>query len=71
MVEHIDAHIESIAGGAGTALGTGGMATKINAAKIATAAGIDMVILNGSQPELLYDLFDGKPVGTRFLAKTN
>ena len=47
------------------------MATKINAAKIATAAGIDMVILNGSQPELLYDLFDGKPVGTRFLAKTN
>ena len=70
VVEHIDAHIESIAGGAGTALGTG-MATKINAAKIATAAGIDMVILNGSQPELLYDLFDGKPVGTRFLAKTN
>ena len=69
VVEHIDAYIESIAGGAGSALGTGGMATKINAAKIATAAGIDMVILNGSQPELLYDLFDDKPVGTRFLAQ--
>lgn len=69
VVEQIDEHIESIAGGAGSALGTGGMATKIHAAKIATAAGIDMVILNGSQPELLYDLFDDKPVGTRFLAQ--
>jgi glutamate 5-kinase len=45
------------------------MATKINAAKIATEAGIDMVIMNGRNPELLYDLFEDKPIGTIFKAK--
>lgn len=67
-VSRIDERIEQMAGGAGSALGTGGMATKINAAKIATEAGVDMVIMNGRNPELLYDLFDGKPVGTHFMA---
>lgn len=70
VVEQIDAHIEEIAGGAGSQFGTGGMATKINAAKIATAAGIDMVIMNGNDPERLYDLFEDQPVGTIFLAQT-
>ena len=45
------------------------MATKLQAAEIACGAGIDMVIANGQKPELLYDLFDGKPVGTRFLGR--
>lgn len=42
------------------------MATKINAAKIATAAGIDMIVMNGRNPELLYDLFEDKEIGTIF-----
>ena len=68
VVEKIDHHIEEIAGGAGSSLGTGGMATKINAAKIATESGIDMVIMNGKNPEMLYDLFEDIPVGTLFKA---
>ena len=67
-VNEINEYIENIAGGAGTALGTGGMATKINAAKIATSAGIDMIIMNGNDPDKLYDLFEDKPVGTLFKA---
>lgn len=67
-VEKIDDSIRSLAGGAGTILGTGGMITKLEAAQTATEAGIDMVIMDGSKPEKLYDLFDGKPVGTLFRA---
>ena len=69
VVEEIDGSIEKIAGGAGSALGSGGMATKINAAKIATAAGVDMIIMNGKNPEDLYRLFDGEELGTYFPAK--
>ena len=69
IVEEITPEIESVAGGAGTSLGTGGMSTKINAAKIATEAGIDMVIMNGRDPEKLYDLFEDKEIGTIFKAK--
>lgn len=68
-VEEITPEIENAAGGAGSKLGTGGMSTKINAAKIATEAGIDMVIMNGKDPELLYDLFENKEIGTLFKAK--
>jgi glutamate 5-kinase len=68
-VEEITPEIENAAGGAGSKLGTGGMSTKINAAKIATEAGIDMVIMNGKNPELLYDLFENKEIGTLFKAK--
>lgn len=68
VVEEITGYIEHIAGGAGSKLGTGGMATKINAAKIATDAGIDMVIMNGKNPELIYDLFEDKEIGTIFKA---
>ena len=69
VVNEIDGYIEKIAGGAGSALGTGGMSTKINAAKIATSAGIDMVIMNGNSPEKLYDLFEDKQVGTLFTSQ--
>lgn len=65
-VEKITPEIEKVAGGAGSSLGTGGMSTKINAAKIATNAGIDMVIMNGKNPDLLYDLFEDKELGTFF-----
>ncbi len=69
VVEKVDKTIEQMAGGAGTSFGTGGMATKINAAKIATENGVDMVIMNGREPEQLYALFDGEAVGTHFLAQ--
>jgi glutamate 5-kinase len=67
-VEKIDDGVRSLAGGAGSDFGTGGMVTKLDAAKTAMEAGIDMVIMDGSQPAKLYDLFDGKPVGTLFRA---
>ena len=56
------------AGGKGSGLGTGGMATKLSAAKIAMEAGVDMIIVNGSAPDIIYDAVDGKSVGTRFIA---
>lgn len=69
VVETIDSYIESIASGTGSNRGTGGMITKIHAAQIATAAGIDMAIISGENPERLYALFDGEAVGTHFVAK--
>ena len=69
VVQQITPEIEAIAGGAGTPNARGGMATKINAAKVANAAGIDMVIMNGEKPERLYDLLlNDEQVGTRFVA---
>ena len=68
-VEKIDEHIISLGGGSGSNLGTGGMATKLRAAQMATAAGCEMVIATGQSPEVLYDVAAGKRVGTRFLAK--
>ena len=68
-VEEITPEIESMTGGAGSKFGTGGMATKIRAARIATEAGIDMIIANGKEPNVLYDIVDGKPVGTRFVSR--
>ena len=66
LVTEITKEIEMVAGGAGTSRGTGGMATKITAAKIATSAGVDMVIANGENPRVLYDIIEGTPVGTLF-----
>ena len=68
-VDEITPGIEALAGGNGTSLGTGGMVTKLRAARIAMASGIDMVIANGAQPEKLYDIIDGGPVGTRFIGR--
>ncbi len=67
-VDVIDDKIISIASPHGSFLGTGGMATKVQAAKIATESGIDTVVMNGNNPALLYDLLDGKKVGTVFKA---
>ena len=69
VVEEITPEIEKMTGGAGSKLGTGGMTTKLKAAATANAAGIDMVIANGKDPTQLYDIVDGKNVGTKFLAK--
>ncbi len=66
-VEKFDDAILKMAGGAGTARGTGGMKAKINAAIIAAEAGIPSMIVNGANPEILYDIMDGKECGTTFL----
>ena len=68
-VTELDDHIMSLGGGAGSSLGTGGMASKPNAAKICVNKGCDMIIANGDRPEALYDIAEGKIVGTRFVAK--
>ncbi|MCQ2417231.1 MAG: glutamate 5-kinase [Oscillospiraceae bacterium] len=69
VVYQITEEIESIAGGAGTPNARGGMTTKISAAKMAVNAGIDMVIMNGEKPELLYNLLmNDENIGTRFVA---
>ncbi len=67
MVREIDDRLLSLAGGAGSSRGTGGMITKLHAAQIAMEAGIPTVILNGAYPSRLYDLLDGQPIGTLFL----
>ena len=68
VVEEVTPEIEALAGGVGSGLATGGMATKLRAAKMVTAAGCDMVITNGEHPERLYDIAQGKAVGTRFVS---
>lgn len=68
IVEKIDEEILSIAGGAGSRRGTGGMVTKLSAAQLVTEAGIDMIIANGAKLENIYDIVDGKQVGTLFKA---
>ena len=62
-VEHVD-DIMCVAGGAGTGLGTGGMVTKLLAAKMAGEVGIHTIIMGGCNPKKLYDVVNGKPVGT-------
>ena len=65
----LDESITSLAGGSNGKQGTGGMVTKLHAAKICMDCGCDMVIANGANPENLYDILDGKAVGTRFTEK--
>jgi glutamate 5-kinase len=67
-VPAITPEIEALAGGAGSDLGTGGMATKVAAARIATSCGIPMVLLSGGEPELVLKSLEGEPVGTTFAA---
>lgn len=67
-VEALTPEILEMAGGAGTWRGTGGMATKLSAARIAMEAGCDMVITNGARPEDLYGIVEGQDTGTRFAA---
>lgn len=67
-VERVTDEMVAAAGGAGTERGTGGMQAKLLAAKIAGEAGIPMLIMAGTDPEKLYDVFRGEVVGTFFAA---
>ena len=69
VVDRIDDEIRKLCGGAGTKRGTGGMITKVHAAEIATNAGIVTVVMNGSTPQDLYKLIDGRQIGTIFKAQ--
>ncbi len=64
VIGHIDDSVKALAGGEGSHLGTGGMITKITAAEIGLKSGFPTVIMNGQNPEKLYDLFDDKEIGT-------
>jgi glutamate 5-kinase len=68
VVERIDRSIEQRAGGARTSMGTGGMTTKIQAAKICTSTGVRMTIADGRRPNVVADALDGH-CGTLFLPK--
>ena len=68
-VRNLTDEIFALAGGTGTERGTGGMKTKLQAAKLCMENGVDMVIFNGNSPQKIYDLTDGKPIGTHFYAK--
>ncbi len=69
VVEEISDEILDMAAGSGSNRGTGGMITKLHAADYATQRGVECYVLNGSNPNVLYYIFDGMNVGTRFLAK--
>jgi len=69
LVSEITPEIEALAGGAGSLTGTGGMFTKVQAAKIATNSGVTMLIANGGREGIVGDLLAGKELGTLFLAK--
>lgn len=68
-VPELTPEIYALAGGKGSELATGGMVTKLHAAQIATSQGVTMIITNGAEPEHLYDIVEGKPVGTKFLGR--
>ena len=68
-VEAITPEVLALAGEKGSELAVGGMTTKLKAASLAMTSGIDMVIANGEKPEVLYDILEGKPAGTRFLGR--
>lgn len=69
VVGEITPEIEELASGSDSELGTGGMETKLRAAKLVTENGCDMVITNGDCPEQLYAILEGKRIGTRFLGR--
>jgi glutamate 5-kinase len=69
VVEDITPEIEGCAGGVGSRRGTGGMITKISAAKMAVSNGINLVIANGEEPGIISDILEGKNVGTLFVRK--
>ncbi len=70
-ITSINEDIVALAGGSSTSQGTGGMVTKLQAAKICLSCGCDMVITNGNRPKNLYDIVDGKAVGTTFTEKND
>jgi glutamate 5-kinase len=70
-VHKITPELEQLASGSGSSFSTGGMVTKISAAKICQQAGIDCIITNGSDPSTIFDILNGKMIGTHFVAGKN
>lgn len=70
VVKAIDNSIFALAGGSSTTLGTGGMATKIEAAQVAAQSGTRTIIASSADPKILIDIVEGKQVGTLFLEET-
>jgi len=71
QVERIDSEIERLAADTSSSLGTGGMITKIEAAKLATSSGVTVVIADGREPDIILRLANGEALGTRFLPTTS
>ena len=69
VVTELTPEIMASAGGKGSEIGTGGMLTKLTAAESVMNEGCDMIIANGSDPNVLYDILDGKNIGTRFIGR--
>ena len=67
QVDAIDDALYALAGGSVSGLGTGGMTTKLQAASVATRAGIEVIIAAGSQPEIIANIVAGEEIGTKFL----
>lgn len=65
-IEELTDEVVAAAGGSSSPFGTGGMTTKLDAARILMKAGIPMVVCDGHRPDVLLDAFAGKPVGTYF-----
>jgi glutamate 5-kinase len=68
-VLEITPELEQLAAGAGSSFSTGGMVTKISAARICLKDGIDCIISSGSDPAIIFDILQGKEVGTHFVAQ--
>lgn len=68
FVDRVDEHFERMAKGSASDVGTGGMTTKLNAAKLATSAGADMIIANGNDMGIIHRIMDGERIGTLFKA---
>lgn len=68
-IRELTEEVYALAGEKGSEFATGGMVTKLHAAKIAMDSGVTMVISNGSAPERLYDIVDGRAVGTKFIGR--
>ena len=69
VVNRIDEKLLALAGGSNSTQGTGGMVTKLRAAQICMACGCDMIITDGNDPQVLYKIVEGVPVGTTFTEK--
>ena len=70
LVRGLDEGVKKLAGVSSTSQGTGGMVTKLRAAELCFGCGCEMVIANGNNPAALYDIVEGKPVGTRFVEES-
>jgi len=69
VVRNLTSEMEKFAGGAGSEFGTGGMVTKLRAAKIANEAGAHMILASGEEPSIIKEIIAGKDIGTVFVSE--